>query len=437
MSFIFLSQVTTPVIGWIATLLGWIMNGVYCLLDNIGIANVGLSIILYTIIVYMCMYPLTVKQQKLSRMTAYIQPEISEIQNKYRGKRDQASQMAMNEEVQGVYAKYGVSPYGSCLPLIIQLPLLFALYGVIQNIPGYISRVANIFAPLATKIISIEGGAKAFAQFVSTQHVQVVINGMLTKNNAIDALYRLTPNQWEALQSTPVFSSISSDIAQVAVHSDQINTFAGINISESPISAIQNAAADGAILVIIGAILVPVLAWFTQWINVKLNPQTTAQGQSSSGMNAMNNFMPIFSAVICLTFSIGIGIYWIAGAVIRSVQMVYINRKMMKVNIEDVIAKNAEKKKEKMKKAAIRKKEYVEQQRVNQQARVNTRKSGKYTNNQEEVVDYAKNAANAHPESLTARANMVLKYDEEHPSKKTGSGKGSSGKSGKNSKKKK
>ena len=407
------------------------MNGVYSLLDILGAPSVGWSIILYTIIVYMCMYPLTVKQQKLSRMMMYIQPEISAVQKKYQGRRDQASQMAMNDEVQGIYAKYGTSPYGSCLPLIIQLPLLFALYGVIQNIPGYISRVADIFSPLATKIISIEGGARAFAQFVSTSRVQVVIQGMLTKNNTIDALYRLTPSQFQTLQSIPEFSSIGTDIAAVAEKSAQINTFMGINISESPISAIQQGWAQGAALMVIGAILIPVLAWFTQWINLKLNPQSgtaNADNPGSGSMNVMNNFMPIFSAFICITFSIGIGIYWIAGAVVRSVQMIIVNRRLMKVNVEDMIAKNIEKNKEKMKKKAIKKKEYVEKARVNQQARYNTRK--KYTNNQEETVDYSKNAADAHPESLTARANMVLKYDEEHSSKYTGKG-------GKSNKKKK
>lgn len=417
-------------IGWIATALGWIMNGVYNLLDLLGAPSIGWSIVLYTIIVYMAMYPLTVQQQKLSRMMMYIQPEISAIQKKYQGKRDQASQMAMNEETQMVYAKYGTSPYGTCLPLIIQLPLLFSLYGVIQNIPGYISKVANMFAPLATKIISIDGGAKAFAQFVSTNKVQVVINGMLTKNNTIDALYRLTPSQYETLRGIPEFATISGDIANVATQSEQINTFLGINISESPISAIQNGIATGAALIVIGAILVPVLAWFTQWINLKLNPQSgaaNADNPGSGSMNVMNNFMPIFSAVICLTFSIGIGIYWIAGAVIRSVQMVIVNRRLMKINVEDMIAKNIEKKKEKLKRDAMRRKEYVEKQKLNQAARTNAKKldepRGKYTNDKEDVIDYAKNAVNANPESLTARANMVLKYDETHGTKQKSSGK--------------
>ncbi len=410
---------TTPIISWIAILLGFIMNGVYNFLDLINFPNVGLSIILYTVVIYTFMLPIQIKQQKFSRMMIYMQPEISAIQKKFAGKRDQASQIKMQEDISKVYSKYGVSPYGSCFPLLIQLPLLLSLYGVIQNIPGYITKVALIFSPLATKIICLQGGVKAFAGFVSAQKIPVGISGMLTKNHTIDALYRMTPSQWTALNQVPAFSSISGDITAVAEQSSNINSFFGINISESPITAIRNGVENGAVLLVIAAILVPVLAWFTQWINLKLTPSAGNTNADAGGasMNIMNNFMPVFSAVICFTFSIGIGIYWIAGSVIRSVQMVAINRHMMKIKIEDVIAKNAEKKKKKMEKALKRKNEYVETARVNQQARSNVKNigtpKGKYTNDKEEV-DYYKNAVNAPAGSLTARANMVRAFDEKH-----------------------
>ena len=112
------------------------MNGIYIVLDAIGIPNIGLAIIFYTIIVYMLMTPLQVKQQKMSKMMSVVQPEMQKVQKKYQGKRDQASQMKMQEETMAIYQKYGVSPTGSCLPLLIQMPLLFALYQVIYHIPG-------------------------------------------------------------------------------------------------------------------------------------------------------------------------------------------------------------------------------------------------------------------------------------------------------------
>ena len=118
------TQHTGFILGPIAKLLGWIMNAIFNLMDSVfGIQNVGLSIILFTIVVYMCMLPLTYKQQKFSKMNAKMNPEIQAIRKKYAGKQDQASMMAMQDETKAVYAKYGVSPSGSCVQLLIQMPV--------------------------------------------------------------------------------------------------------------------------------------------------------------------------------------------------------------------------------------------------------------------------------------------------------------------------
>ena len=90
------------------------------------------------------MIPLTIKQQKFSKMSAVMQPEIQKIQKKYEGKKDQASMMKQQEEIQLVYEKYGTSMSGGCLPLLIQMPILFALYPVIQNIPTYVRGVREV-----------------------------------------------------------------------------------------------------------------------------------------------------------------------------------------------------------------------------------------------------------------------------------------------------
>ena len=128
---IILTQDSTPIIGQVAWLLGKIMAGIFNVIDFIGIPNVGLAIILFTIVVNLLMLPLTIKQQKFSKLSAKMQPEIQLVQAKYKGKKDNDSMMAQNQEVQAIYAKYGVSPSGSCVQLIIQMPILFALYRVI------------------------------------------------------------------------------------------------------------------------------------------------------------------------------------------------------------------------------------------------------------------------------------------------------------------
>lgn len=86
------------------------------------------------------MMPLTIKQQKFSKLSAKMNPELQAIRNKYKNRTDTDSQMQMNAETQAVYAKYGVSPTGSCLQLFIQMPILFALYEVIYSIPSFVTK---------------------------------------------------------------------------------------------------------------------------------------------------------------------------------------------------------------------------------------------------------------------------------------------------------
>ena len=93
MTDIILTQYNGAILGPIAKFLGWIMNGVYLFLSNMGIENIGLSIILLTIVIYTCMLPLTIKQQKFSIMSRMMNPELQAIQKKYQGKKDQESQM--------------------------------------------------------------------------------------------------------------------------------------------------------------------------------------------------------------------------------------------------------------------------------------------------------------------------------------------------------
>ena len=133
-----------PIIKQIAWLLGQVMNGIFNVLSKIGIENIGVCIIIFTIIIYTLMIPLTIKQQKFSKMSAVMQPEIQAIQKKYKGKTDNDSMMKMNVETKAVYEKYGTSMTGGCLQLVIQMPILFALYPVIRDIPTYVKGVKDV-----------------------------------------------------------------------------------------------------------------------------------------------------------------------------------------------------------------------------------------------------------------------------------------------------
>ena len=145
MSGMLLSCADWPIIKQIADLLGLVMNVIYFLFDKIGIANIGLCIIVFTIIVRLAMIPMSIKQQKSMKLNSLINPEIQAIQNKYRNKRDNDSMMAMNAETKAVYQKYGTSPTGGCLPLLIQMPIILALYGVVSAIPTHVGAIGDMY----------------------------------------------------------------------------------------------------------------------------------------------------------------------------------------------------------------------------------------------------------------------------------------------------
>ena len=422
---LFLSKSTMPILGWIAELLGWVMNGIYVVLEKVGIQNIALCIIIYTIIVYLIMTPIQVKQQKLMKVQGLIQPELREIQKKYMGRRDTESQQKLNNETMAVYDKYGVSPTGSCLPSILQLLLLFSVYQVIYHIPGYIHKVGSIFTGLADKLYTTTGGVAAITNFIETNQLnrtlQNYVAGNLTRTNIVDLLYMLSPRQWTVFQSIPAFSGFSAEMAEVAVKGQKISSFLGMHISESTINTIKNGAAEGQYLIVFLAIMIPVLAFLTQWINMKLTPGTANSSNSSdqmaSTMKMMNYFMPILSVIFCFSLSIGVGVYWIAGAVVRSVQQVIINRSMMKLNVDKIVEDNISKKQEKAARARERDKKHTDN--INERATQYVPKTTitKYTNDGREI-DYYSASKDADPNSLTAKANMVRRLQEQKKNKK-------------------
>ena len=165
-----LTQDSGIILGPVAKLLGYLMEGIFFVIDKLGIPNIGLAIILFTVIINLLMLPLTIKQQKFSKLNAKMNPEIQAIQKKYKGKNDQVSVMAMQQETQEVYAKYGVSPTGSCVQLLIQMPILFALYRVIYAMPAYVSKIKEAFFPLVDKLIEQPGSAE-FTAFNITRRI--------------------------------------------------------------------------------------------------------------------------------------------------------------------------------------------------------------------------------------------------------------------------
>ncbi len=383
-SLFLLTQNSGKILGPIAKVLGYLMNAIYVFMDKfLNIQNVGLTIIVFTIVIYFCLLPLTYKQQKFSKMSQIMNPEIQAIQKKYKNRRDQASVQAMNEETQAVYQKYGVSPSGSCIFMIIQLPILFALYRVIYNVPAYITNVKNTFDGLVSGIMGTAGYQDTMNSFLTSVSEKnsvfrgITLNFSGTSQQAhdsiIDVLYKCTSNNWTLLQDK--FSGLSDVIASTQSAVEHFNNFLGINIVYSPKTIIATSFREGHYVLIILALLVPILAALTQFLNIRLMPQAANNGGQqeamASQMKMMNYMMPLYSVFIVFFLPVGVGIYWIAGSVIRSLQQFLLNKHFDKMDLERVIKENQAKAAAKNKKK-IEKKGVAGEQIANA-AKVNTR----------------------------------------------------------------
>ena len=402
---ILLTQRSGLIIGNIAKIFGFLMNGIFEVLNSIGIESIGLCIILFTVIVYMLLLPLTIKQQKFTRISAVMNPEIQKIQKKYQGKKDQASMTKMQEETNLVYQKYGTSPTGGCVSSLIQLPILFALWPVIQNIPAYVGKVKEAYMPLVEKILATKGFQTIMEEIGSAKPIQISPKSFdyTLPNTIVDVLYKFQDSTWETLADK--FPELTNLITQTQDTVKNYNYFLGLNIAESPSSMIGAALKTMSIGLIIVAILIPVLAGFTQWLNMKLmtSKQQRQQQEENAMVTQMNQtmkFMPLMSVVLCFSMPAGLGLYWITSAVVRTVQQVLINKALDKKSIDELVKANVEKA---AKKNA--RKDAVDSKTVASMAQTSTKRKTTSNNN---VDSYRQNAK---PGSLASKANMVSDYN--------------------------
>lgn len=421
---IILTQNSTPIFKYIVWVLGKIMNIIFEFLYLIKIPNIGLAIILFTIVMYLLLMPLTIKQQKFSKLSSKMNPELQAISAKYKNRKDQESMMAMQQETQAVYAKYGVSPTGSCLQLIIQMPILFALYRVIYSMPAYVTKLRASFDVLVTKLtvddIAFFKDNISSYSYYKKQFTESALAGAKygnIQNSFVDVLNRASSSDWEK-----IIAEYGSDAALVQEKLNHYNNFLGMNIGDSPAQIINMAVKSGAWLLMIGAIMIPVLSALTQWINVKLAPQAATDDKKknnenpmASSMKTMNTIMPIMSAIFCYTLPAGMGIYWIAGAVVRTIQQIVINKHIDKMDVDEMMKKNMEKYNEKRKKAGL------PPQQLNNNAKINTKtvSSNKPQKTQAEKEEAVRKSTeyynkNAKPGSIAAKANMVKQYNEKN-----------------------
>ncbi len=331
----------SPLFSLVVNLMGWLMDVIFRVTSSMGIVNIGLCIIIFTIVTRILMFPLSYKQAKSQKLMSAIQPEIQAIQMKYKGREgDQHAMMQQQAEMKAVYEKYGTSMTGGCAQLLIQMPIIFALYRVILNIPAYVSSVKVYFSAIVEAI----GGSSAITavnEFAhSTEELTKVVamsrikgGEIVTTDHIIDFLYHLNPSQWEAFKG--VFSNAADVISRNYVEIEKMNTFLGLNLASSPSSY-------G--LTSVKAWIIPILAGLSQYVSTKLiaaqTPNAAGNDQAAQTMKTMNLMMPLMSVWFCFSFATGIGIYWIASAVLMGVQQYFMNKHFEKMDVKEMLKEN-------------------------------------------------------------------------------------------------
>lgn len=406
----------TGILAPLYSFMGWIMNTIYNAISSLGIANIGLAIIIFTIVVRLLMFPLTLKSTKSSKIQKYLQPEFNKITKKYKGKKDQQSMMKQQAEVRELQQKYGIKMTSGCLTSLIQLPIFFSLYWVIRNIPSYVTKIHTLFEPIAAQIkesVSYD----SFKKFLNDSRI-IVENGSLTKSTygtgegIIDSLYKFSSSAWDNFSDTVLnLSSQQGNISKI----QNANSFFGINLAEAPGFKISI------------ALIIPIAALIFQYLSTMSmqKQQVVTDASQEATMQTMNKFMkimPIFSFIICMTVSAGVGIYWAVGAAISWLTTVATNAYYNKVDMEKIIEKAMAKAEIKnAKRKASGKKTFMERLTENaaaqQEAREKSANMEKYggarlKNYTSTTSTQSKDNVKYRQGSIAAKANAMRQYND-------------------------
>lgn len=313
---------------FISNFFGEIFNIIFNVVDVVTpIGTLGIAIILFTFFTRLLLTPLQIKQQRTTRGMSKIQPELQKIQQKYAGKKDQQSQMAQSQEMQALYKKYNINPLAGCLPLLIQLPLIYALYAVLRAPSKHITKLYELYQQLALAIETTINNssvviAEVLKQIPLSATAKIEIDKLEGAATLGDTISNFTTQHWNVLMEK--IPSLNGPIAELLNQKIDYEYFI-FNLVDSPSQIV----ASGNYF----AFLIPILAGASTFIFSKISmaqsqPSTkSADGQPSqteSMMKTMNIIMPIMMGAISYTVPYGLALYWIAGNLIMMGQQVFV-----------------------------------------------------------------------------------------------------------------
>lgn len=250
----------------------------YFIYETLAFKNYGLAIILFTIVIRVALLPLTIKQYKSTSKMQEVQPLIQDIQRKYKNDKEK-----LNAELMKVYQENKVNPAGGCLPLLIQMPILFALFYAISRPLTYMLGMKDQIASLLTKY-GITGR-------VAYPEIEII----KAAGKAGEPLINMN--------------------------------FLGLNLGNVPTWHVDKLFSDPMYL---GLFLIPILAVGTTYLSTKLSMAKAAQGAGSSMNNTMMLIGPLMTLLFSFQFPAGMGLYWIIGNLVQITQQLYLNKYVLK-----------------------------------------------------------------------------------------------------------
>ena len=153
--------------------IAWLMVNFHTAFSFIGLPEDSgitwsLSIVGLVIVIRIVLIPLFVKQIHASRRMQLIQPEMQKIQKKYKGKSDPESRQAMTQETMGLYKRTGTNPFSSCLPILLQSPVFFALFRLLQALPKIANGITDPIGPMTKALAHSAEGSTVFGAPLSS-----------------------------------------------------------------------------------------------------------------------------------------------------------------------------------------------------------------------------------------------------------------------------
>ena len=319
------------IVGPIARFLGVIYNAVFNVIYSIAPdESLGIAIIVFTILVKTVLMPLIYKQQKSTFAMQKIQPEMQKIQKKYAGKKDPESQQKMALEMQKLQKDNNISMFGGCLPLLVQLPILYALFYIFQQAFMYIDVVAQNYESISQVLLSIPTQLRLdLLTNVIIQHDLTI--DVASLSDLVQLVNTMTSTDWQQVLAGA--GEFASQLTPLLAEKANLETFLGISLVEAPGLSFPG-------------ILLPIVAGLTTYLSTyvmtRQNNQSKSQEQSEDptaqamqSMKMMNYMMPVIMGVMCINMPGGLGIYWTVSNLIQVVQTMFFHRHFQRHGIKE------------------------------------------------------------------------------------------------------